>query len=226
MIKALISDFDGVLFDSQPYHFEAANCVFNELDLKLSYELYQNKYIGLTDYAIIKDFLILNGYSATADQINSLIFRKMFFYKKILDDYESLEPITGVTQFLEEAKNHISKFAICSNANRQDLELVLKKLDGGKLQKHFQFTVTSNDVEQGKPEPDGYLKAARLLAVEPEFCLVIEDSKSGIAAGKKAGMQVVGLTTSHAPEGLQEADYIAKSYVEIGSWLSNMIKLK
>ncbi len=66
--------------------------------------------------------------------------------------------------------------------------------------------VTSDDVRRGKPEPEGYLLAARRLGAEPADCLVIEDSPPGVAAGKAAGMRVIAVLTTHAAEALVEAD--------------------
>jgi mannitol-1-/sugar-/sorbitol-6-phosphatase len=66
--------------------------------------------------------------------------------------------------------------------------------------------VTSDDVSQGKPDPEGYLKAADRLGVKPENCLVIEDAIAGVKAARAAGMQVIAVTTTYAAHELSEAD--------------------
>jgi sugar-phosphatase len=66
--------------------------------------------------------------------------------------------------------------------------------------------VTAGDVRRGKPDPEGYLLGARRLGVEPEDCLVIEDSPPGVAAGKAAGMRVVAVLTTHTAAQLADAD--------------------
>jgi sugar-phosphatase len=66
--------------------------------------------------------------------------------------------------------------------------------------------VSVDDVERGKPWPDPYLRAARLLDVDPQHCLVIEDAPAGITAAKAAGATVLALRTTHAPDELAEAD--------------------
>ncbi|MCT1656265.1 HAD family hydrolase [Brevibacterium luteolum] len=65
--------------------------------------------------------------------------------------------------------------------------------------------VTSEDVENGKPDPEGYLAAARQLGVDPAQCLVIEDAPAGIRAGLAAGAHVLGVATSHAIDKLTDA---------------------
>ena len=71
--------------------------------------------------------------------------------------------------------------------------------------------VTADDVAQGKPHPEPFLRAAELLGVPPEDCLVIEDSPAGIHAGKKAGMPVVAVATSHDSWRLDQADQVIRS---------------
>ena len=71
--------------------------------------------------------------------------------------------------------------------------------------------IGADDVQQGKPDPEGYLAAARALGVDPARCLVIEDAPAGIAAAKAAGATVVAVTTTHAAEDLAEADKVVSS---------------
>ena len=66
--------------------------------------------------------------------------------------------------------------------------------------------VTAGDVERGKPDPEGYLLAARRLGVAPADCVVVEDSPPGVAAGKAAGMRVVALLTTYPAVALTGAD--------------------
>ena len=75
--------------------------------------------------------------------------------------------------------------------------------------------MTAWDVKHGKPAPDIFLRAAELLAVPPENCWVIEDSKPGVAAGLAAGMKVIAITNSHPAEELQAATRVVSNYAEI-----------
>ncbi|MBI2866186.1 MAG: HAD family phosphatase, partial [Chloroflexi bacterium] len=71
---------------------------------------------------------------------------------------------------------------------------------------YFRATVAGEDVTQGKPHPEGFLKAAHLLEVAPHACLVIEDAPAGIQAALAAGMRCLAVATTHSPERLSEAD--------------------
>jgi mannitol-1-/sugar-/sorbitol-6-phosphatase len=75
--------------------------------------------------------------------------------------------------------------------------------------------VTVDDVARGKPAPDPYLRAAELLGVPPEACLVIEDAPVGIAAAKAAGATVLGVLSTHAPDDLAEADHLVADLREV-----------
>jgi mannitol-1-/sugar-/sorbitol-6-phosphatase len=75
--------------------------------------------------------------------------------------------------------------------------------------------VTPERLSRGKPDPEGYLLAAATLGAEPADCVVFEDAPAGIEAGRAAGMHVVGITTTHAPEEL-DAHELAPS---IAAWL-------
>jgi beta-phosphoglucomutase-like phosphatase (HAD superfamily) len=99
-------------------------------------------------------------------------------------------------------------------------------LEGAGLRESFQVVVGAEDVSRGKPSPEGFETAMRLLnrdsvqAAEillPEECLVIEDSPWGLEAGRAAGMKCVGLLTSYPAERLGEADLIAQNLQTL-SW--------
>jgi sugar-phosphatase len=75
--------------------------------------------------------------------------------------------------------------------------------------------IGAEDVQQGKPSPDVYLRAAKQLRVAPSDCVVVEDTAPGIEAGRAAGMPVIALTTTHSPEQLDSADVRTRSLASI-----------
>ena len=76
--------------------------------------------------------------------------------------------------------------------------------------------VTADRLRRGKPDPEGYLLAARELGADPAGCVVLEDAPAGIEAGRAAGMRVVGVLTTHAPEALSAAD---ERVATVADWL-------
>jgi mannitol-1-/sugar-/sorbitol-6-phosphatase len=75
--------------------------------------------------------------------------------------------------------------------------------------------VTADDVSQGKPDPEVFLLAARRLGAVPQRCLVIEDAPPGIAGARAAGMRVIAVATTHAPDKLSEADAVVPRLIDI-----------
>ncbi len=75
--------------------------------------------------------------------------------------------------------------------------------------------VTADDVVNGKPHPEPYLKGAELLGVNPAECLVIEDAPAGIRAAHAGGMKAIGLTSTYPPAALSEADWVVGKLAEI-----------
>ncbi|MDG4765742.1 HAD-IA family hydrolase [Solwaraspora sp. WMMD406] len=82
--------------------------------------------------------------------------------------------------------------------------------------------VFDEDVQRGKPAPDGYLLAARRLGVAPEDCVVVEDAPHGVAAARAAGCRVVAVTTTHRPVQLSQADACRSTLAEVGVLLANL----
>jgi sugar-phosphatase len=75
--------------------------------------------------------------------------------------------------------------------------------------------VTADDVVNGKPNPEPYLKGAELLGVNPEECLVIEDAPAGIRSAHAGGMKVIGLTSTYPAVALREADVVVAKLAQI-----------
>jgi mannitol-1-/sugar-/sorbitol-6-phosphatase len=77
--------------------------------------------------------------------------------------------------------------------------------------------VCGDEIEHGKPDPEGYLAAAARLGADPADCLVVEDSRAGIGAGRSAGMLVVGITTNHTAEQIPGAHAYVADLSELGA---------
>jgi HAD superfamily hydrolase (TIGR01509 family) len=104
---------------------------------------------------------------------------------------------------------------LASSSNRELIDLVLGELGVAHL---FQATVSSEEVERGKPAPDVYLEAARRLGVDPTRAAAIEDSENGIRAASAAAMKVVAIPNAHFPPGedaLAQADVVLRSLDEL-----------
>ena len=126
-----------------------------------------------------------------------------------LVDLVGLRPVAGAialfTSLPERARAIVTS---CSRA------LAVERLNAATVPVPA-LMVTADDVVNGKPAPDGYRLAARRLGVDPSACLVFEDAPAGIAAGRAAGCQVIGLTTTHVADSLQDANFVVPDLTHV-----------
>jgi beta-phosphoglucomutase len=207
MIKGVLFDMDGVLVDSETFMCEAAIMMFKEIGIKVitnDFEPFvgmgENKYLGgvAEKYGIEVD---IEPIKARAYEIYAEIVRGR------------LSPLPGALSFISKCRNKGLKLALATSADRVKMEVNLRET--GILHDFFESIVTGLDVENKKPAPDIYLKAARSLDLNPENCLVVEDAISGIKAGKMAGCRCLAVTSSVEKVKLKEADWICESLLKV-----------
>ncbi len=216
MLKAVIFDFDGVVADSEPLHFRAFNDVLAEFGAQISRQDYYAKYLGFTDAdcaeAVNADF----GLELDDGQIEELLEKKKVVFERLVRSENSI--IDGVEQFLTMLKENNVRIAICSGALLSDIELMLA---GSGLEGYFEFKVTADDVEKGKPDPAGFLLALERLNATEENpiaaseCVVVEDSHWGLEAASAAGMHSLAVTNTYTADELQLAEAIVESLGQV-----------
>lgn len=215
---AVIFDIDGVLIDSIPLHLRAFDKALAQYGVKISQLSHDHRASSIKDLAkSINDELgvYIRDVSEFSNQIDGCILDE-------LDEISSADP--GLVSLLTDLEKRNVPCALGTSAVRKMAELKVSKLG---IDKYFKGLVGAEDVIRHKPFPDVYLACAELLDVPAEKCVVIEDAKSGIEAGKKAGMKTVGFV-KYSPDrlSLREADIIAKNwnqldYHVLGSLIKN-----
>ena len=183
-MKAVIFDMDGVLVDSQPYHFKA------DIDT-------------MAEYGVIKDQKFYEAFAGTLTDNRMRTLRDMFGLdvpaekliekreKMILDIManEDIKPVSGIPELLRSIKALGLKTAVASSSGIELIKLVLDRLG---IAVYFDSITSGNDVKRGKPSPDIFLLAAERIGVNPRECFVVEDSENGVKAAKSAGMKALG----------------------------------
>ena len=204
MLRAVIFDFDGVIADSELLHYKALNKVFNLHGVDVPKDVHWEKYLGYSDIENIQVVSDDYGMNLSDEQVRELAEQKAHFFEELVHEETSI--LDGVESFLSMLiKNNIRR-AICSGAIRSDIEHMLA---GSGLKEKFEAIVTAEDVQKGKPDPQGYLLALEKLnalqgdAVRPSDCAVIEDSQWGLAAAAAAGMHRIAVTNSYPAEKLK-----------------------
>lgn len=143
--------------------------------------------------------------------LKELLREKEEFYRQEYAPH--LVAIKGLEAFLDELKSDGVKMAMATSATVEDIDFILDKIP---IRDDFNEIVNSSTIKKPKPDPQIFLKAAELLNVPPERCVVFEDSLAGIAAANAADMKVVGITTGHQAEELDPlVDLVIKDYTEL-----------
>ncbi len=203
MLQAVLFDMDGVLIDSEPFHHRITKDLFQELKLTISSEEY-NGFIGLSFPEMWKRINASYRLEQTLPEIIDLNRNRIMTYLKNSEQ----QAIPGVVPLLERLKSEQIELAVASSSPLPYIELVLEKL---AIRDFFRVLVSGEEVERGKPAPDIFLRAAELLKVTPEYCLVIEDSKNGVRAAKEAGMKCIGFRNINSGnQELSRADLIVE----------------
>jgi beta-phosphoglucomutase len=183
---AVIFDMDGVLLDSGVHHRDAWRLLLADLGVTPAPEFWRCTIGRPVEEAAA---LLLERPLARAEAIE-LARRKREHYRRLAA--RGLLPVAGAPGFVTALARHGVPRAVASSASREDVESLLTEIG---LRAHFEIVVTADDVRQGKPSPEVFLRAAAGLGQPPGACLVFEDAVVGVLAARTAGMRVIGLTT-------------------------------
>jgi len=203
MIAAIIFDLDGVLMDSEPFHLRATRFALG--DRAQSYTERDNQaFFGATDAEMFRVLRILFDLDASTDELALRKREHLVFL--IRTEGRGLPGVPEIPLRFREAG---LRLGLVSASARPVIDAVLETVG---LSGAFETVVSGDEVARGKPAPDGYLMAARRLAVDPGRCFVVEDTRNGVLAAKAAGMTVAavpGPATIH--EDFSPADLILPS---------------
>lgn len=184
---AFIFDFDGVVMDTESLHFKAWNKGFELLGGSLT----ESEYLPLKSTGrkhIVNTFSEKIGRKISEEETLKICEIKDGYFKKLCESVDKSLLINGVEDFLVKLKNENKKTAVASSASTTT-EL-LRKVE---LTKYFDVVADGNLGLPKKPDPAIFLKAAELLGVNAQNCLVFEDSLAGLKACENAGMQFVAV---------------------------------
>jgi beta-phosphoglucomutase family hydrolase len=188
--KAFLFDLNGTMIDDMEFHVKAWYGILND-DLKanMSWDEVRSHMYGKNSELFVRVF---GKDHFTDEEMEYWSMEKERRYQQ--NFLPHLKLIDGLEDFLKEARKKKIRIAIGSAAIPFNIDFVLDNLH---LRGYFDVVVSANDVIISKPHPETYLKAAKLLDVEPQDCIVFEDAPKGVEAALNAGMQSVVLTTMH-----------------------------
>jgi HAD superfamily hydrolase (TIGR01509 family) len=204
VIDAVVFDLDGVIIDSEELWDEVREGLARERGGRWSAQA-QADMMGMSSIEWSRYLHEVIGLPEPPDEINREVVQRM------LGRYsERLPLIDGAADAVRRLAEHWT-LGVASSSNR---ELIDRVLEVSGLAHYFKATVSSEEVERGKPAPDVYLEATRRLGVEPARSVAIEDSSSGIRSAHAAGMHVVAIPNRAFPP---PADVLALAEIVLDS---------
>ncbi len=203
--KGYLFDLDGVLIDSSKIHYAGWKNVLNRLGTDIDFEKFRTECFGKRGVDTLELFFGKGKFGE--EQV-----------KQLSDEVDSNfvntvasagVPITGGLEFVRKLHESGEKVALATSAPRQNVDAFL---DAFGLKGVFDAEVCGDDVVNGKPDPEVFLKAASALGEDPSRCVVFEDSLPGVTAAKASGAACVALLTTTTREVLSAADYFIKDF--------------
>ena len=179
--RAIVFDLDGVLVDSEPVHFRAAQ------RLVAPQPISEEDYARFTGLAIEPFMEWVREHYGLEDSVEELKHRYAALVTAELRS-GAIEPLDGARELIAAARE--AGWAV-GLASQSIAEWVHATLEGCGLAGAFDVAISGDDIERGKPEPDIFLLAAKRLGVAPAACVAIEDSPAGVRSASAAGMFVV-----------------------------------
>ncbi len=203
-----IFDWDGIIIDSHDQHLESWRMLFDEEGRVMADDFFRLTF-GMRNQNIIPAYF--EGISAgDSAEIARLGGRKEELYRELVVR-DGIEPLPGVVTLLEALREAGIPCSVGSSTPRKNLEVIMELLGLGE---YFGALTAAEDVADGKPDPQVFLRAAEKIGRPPSRCVVFEDAHVGIEAGLRAGMRVVAVATTHPASTLGAAHYVLESLTE------------
>jgi beta-phosphoglucomutase len=213
LLSAVVFDFDGVIADSEPLHFEGFRRVLARHGVTLPKSDYYAKYLGYDDAGAFRAVLADDGQRFDDGRIASLVEEKVTLFPEMLAG----QPVIyhGAAACIGRLGAQVP-LAIASGAALDDIEAVLR---GTGLRERFRTVVAAEHTPRSKPHPDPYRRALEILREQgvlsmdapPRHVVAIEDSVWGLQSARDAGLRTVAVTTSYRAEELGMADLVVPS---------------
>jgi beta-phosphoglucomutase len=198
-IRACIFDLDGVIVDTAKYHFMAWKRLADQLNIRFT-KKDNERLKGVSRYDSLEIILELGKLKLNQIEKDVYASLKNKWYIDYINKMTPKEILPGSLQLIDELKKAGIKVAIGSAS--KNTPVILKRIGMSKL---FDAVADGNVVSKAKPDPEVFLTAAKMLNVEPEYCIVFEDAIAGVRAAVNAGMRCIGIGSAKI---LTEADSV------------------
>ncbi len=212
MIKAVIFDMDGVLVDSMPYHADAWKIVFGDIGIHIRrQDIYDIE--GSNHEGIIRLVFEKAGRIPEPEDFKELARKKREIFLRI----NKVSVFDGIHECLDFLKNRCLLGVVSGSDKAVVFELMERFFPNT-----FDAIVTGNDVKQGKPSPEPYLKVVEMLNIEKDECIVVENAPLGVESAKRAGLYCIAIPTYVEKERLNGADVVLENHAMLKGYIAGL----
>jgi HAD superfamily hydrolase (TIGR01509 family) len=206
-VAAFILDFDETIIDLEPQHTGAYEALCR--DLGSDYQQMPESFRTGSGRRIVDDIRDMRAHFQWPQSEQEVAALRQQHFDRLCRE-SRLEAMDGVVEMIRKLQAYGLPLAITSSAVRSSIEAILERLG---IRDAFALIVDGSEVVNGKPDPEAYLLTARRLGVEPEGCVVFEDSNVGVVAAKRAGMYCIAVRNPRAQtrQDLSAADVVVDS---------------
>jgi HAD superfamily hydrolase (TIGR01509 family) len=189
-MKAIVFDMDGLMIDSERIYWDAGRFIARQYGKEVSDQTL-GRMMGRKPLESLAVFARELGLS---ERPEDLLQAREARVVRVLES--GVEPMPGLLDVLPSLRERY-KLAIATSARRYMVDIIMRSL---RVEHFFEVVQTSDDVTNGKPDPEIYLKALAKLAVPPAESVVLEDSSNGALSGKRAGAYVIAVPSQYTKE--------------------------
>jgi HAD superfamily hydrolase (TIGR01509 family) len=216
-MKAIIFDMDGLMIDTEKLYFEVEKEIASEFNKTVPQELMRSL-MGMSPKEAARIFIDNLKINMTIDEFLEIRGSKMEYKYK-----NQLEPMKGLFEIIDEFYPKLD-LAIATGSPKRFLDIVVDKL---KIRNYFKVLQASDEIKNGKPDPEIYIETINKLKLKPEECFVLEDSSNGARAGKLAGCYTIAVKNVYSyNEDFGFTDYVADDLIKASAHIKNIINKK
>ncbi|MBI2122080.1 MAG: HAD family phosphatase [Candidatus Sungbacteria bacterium] len=208
MQKAVIFDMDGVIADTQIIHASVASNMLRDVGIVVDPDIISYKYAGVSYPTMFREIFDQSGIQKGVEEI---VAKTRSTALKALQETE-IVPLPGALELIQICLENGFATAIASSSRFAMIDTVLNKLG---LTGKFHAIASGEEVKRGKPDPEIFLLAAQRISINPQNCVVIEDSYHGMFGAKSAGMKCIGLIRDGDFDRGYPADLLVKNLHEV-----------
>lgn len=209
IIQAIIFDMDGLMIETEHLQSQAYEQVLRSYGVNPEFN--NEGVVHRVGISGVDNFIFLKQKYNIDESIEVLLDKKQTIYRAILSN--NIVPKPGLLALIETMKNAGLKLAVASSSSLEDIMFVLKHIG---ITDAFEVVVSGENVTRHKPAPDIFIEAARRLNINPENCVVLEDSQSGVEAANAAHMKVIAVPNRYTKsQDFKSADMVVTSLEKV-----------